>query len=115
MRMYPFSNLRRGIVAATLGMALAFAPQARAEEKLPPGAKLVRIEAQPPAVHLKHAFDYSQLVFTGVLDSGERLDVTRMVKGEAPVAAVTVSPTGLVRPVADGAGEFTFTLAGQSV
>ena len=64
-----------------------------AKETLPPGAKLVKIEAQPADITLDNPFEYAQLVLTGVLDTGERLDVTRMADVEKP-ANVKVSPTG---------------------
>ena len=56
---------------------------------------------------------YAQVLLTGVLDTGERLDVTRMADVEKP-ANVKVSPTGVVRPTADGSGVLKFTLAGQT-
>ncbi|HEV3259996.1 MAG TPA: hypothetical protein VG013_24220, partial [Gemmataceae bacterium] len=86
-----------------------------AQEMLPPGAKLLRIEVQPAAVELKHPFEYRQLLLIGELASGERIDVTRMAQAEKPANLVSVSDRGLVRPVADGAGALKFTLEGQSV
>src|SRR5436305_1438806 len=70
-------------------------------EKLPPGVQVVKIEVRPDKVDLFNRFDYRQLLLTGVTSTGETLDVTRLAKLDAPVAAVSVSPTGLVRPVAD--------------
>ena len=87
----------------------------RAPEKLPDGRSLVRIEASPASVELKHPYDYRQLLISGQLDSGERVDLTRLVQPEVPEAVVSLSPTGQVRPKADGAGELKFTLNGQSV
>ncbi len=100
-------------VALILGLALA-AP-APAQEKLPPGAKLVRLEAFPTAVSLKNPYAYSQLVVTGRLSTGEPVDVTRMVQVDRPASLVQVSPTGLIRPVADGSGQLKLTLAGQTL
>ena len=53
-----------------------------AQETLPPGAKLTRLEVYPASVALKNPFDYNQLLVTGVLAGGERVDVTRLVKVE---------------------------------
>ena len=47
------------------------------QEKLPPGTKLVKIEARPDKIELKHPFDYRQLLLTGILDNGDRIDLTR--------------------------------------
>jgi Protein of unknown function (DUF1553)/Protein of unknown function (DUF1549) len=85
----------------------------RAAETLPPGAKLVKIEAQPANISLTTPYQYAQVVLTGVLDTGERLDVTRMAQIEKP-ANLKVSPTVLVRPATDGDGVLKFSLAGQT-
>ncbi len=102
-----------------LSLAVAFAilttVAARAQEKLPPGAQIARMEASPAEIMLKHPYDYRQLLITAHLASGEKLDVTRMAPIVAPANLVKVSPVGLVRPSADGKGELTFSLGGQSV
>jgi hypothetical protein len=103
------------LMAAALVTGLQAQQQGPEQEKLPPGAKLVRIEANPTRIELKHQFDYRQLLLTGILESGERIDVTRMAKLEQPLSAVQVSPRGQVRPVADGTGALKFSLEGQSV
>ncbi|HET6884234.1 MAG TPA: DUF1549 domain-containing protein, partial [Pirellulales bacterium] len=95
--------------------ALAEEAAGRAPEKLPEGRSLTRIEALPAAVDLKHPYDYRQLLITGELDSGERVDVTRLVQAEVPEAVASLSPTGQVRPKADGAGELKLSLNGQTV
>ena len=81
-------------------------------EKLPAGVKIVRLETFPPALDLKNAFEYRQLLLTGVLASGERLDLTRIAQVTGQGKLVKVSPTGQVRPVADGTGELKITVAG---
>src|SRR5262249_52396862 len=103
-----------------LALALLVGPAAAARadepaEKLPPGAKLVRIEAAPASITLTNPFDYRQFLLTGVLESGDKLDVTRLAKLEQPAAQAKVSPRGLVRPAADGTGQLKFTLEGKSV
>jgi hypothetical protein len=104
------------LVLAALAVFLVTAvPLARAQEKLPAQAKIVRVEAYPPAVALKHPFDYRQLLLTGQLETGERIDVTRLAQVQAPANLVKCSPRGLVRPAADGTGELKFTVAGQTV
>ncbi|HMF20328.1 MAG TPA: DUF1553 domain-containing protein, partial [Gemmataceae bacterium] len=81
-------------------------------EKLPAGLKIVRVEAFPQALDLKNPFDYGQLLVTGLLASGERMDLTRMAQITGQGNLVKVSPTGLVRSVSDGAGELKVTVAG---
>ena len=107
---------QRMFALAILGGALvATGAAAQDTEKLPPEAKLVRIEAQPATIVLKHPYDYRQIVLTGYLDSGERMDLTRMAQAEISSDLANISPRGLVRPKADGNGELKFTIAGQTV
>jgi hypothetical protein len=103
------------LIGATLGMISATAASLRAEEKLPPGSKLIRLEARPAAIDLKNPYAFSQLLLTGQLESGEQIDVTRMAQVEKPANLVQVSATGLVRPQSDGNGQLKFTLAGQTI
>jgi hypothetical protein len=103
------------VVALGLGVIPAAATHAGAQEKLPAKAKVVRLEAFPAAVELNTPYDYRQLLLTGHLESGDRIDVTRLATVEAAGNLVKVSPTGLVRSAADGSGNLRFTLAGQSV
>jgi hypothetical protein len=86
-----------------------------AQEKLPPNTRLTKVEAVPASIDLTHPFAYRQVLLTGTLDNGERMDVTRLAKVEAPANLVTVSERGLVRPAADGGGQLKFTVEGQSV
>ncbi|HEX7447106.1 MAG TPA: DUF1549 domain-containing protein, partial [Pirellulales bacterium] len=103
------------IIATLFSPVWAEEAAGRKPEQLPEGRSLVRIEAQPASVELKHRYDYRQLLLTGELNTGERVDVTRLAQPLAPEGLVTLSPTGIVRPKADGSGEIRFELAGQSV
>ncbi len=108
--------LKRTLTAAAVLAAALCCTTARADETketLPPGAHLVKIEAQPARIVLANPFQYAQVVLTGVLDTGERIDVTRMAELNKP-ANVKVSPAVLVRPTADGDGVLKFSLAGQT-
>ena len=82
----------------TASVAVAPSPEEAVEtETLPPGAKRRRrLEVQPPQIKLTGRFDYVQLLVTGKLDTGETVDVTRMVEAEALGAAG--------RRLADGPG-----------
>src|SRR5579871_3926922 len=95
-------------------VVLASVAPVHGAESLPPGTTLVKVEVHPASITLTNRYQYSQLLLEGVLNSGERLDVTRMVHLDKP-SCVTVSPTGMVRPAADGTGTLKATLAGQSV
>ena len=85
-----------------------------AQEKLPDGAKVAKLEARPAAIKLTGPFTYSQILVTATLDSGETVDVTRAAMFDRPAGFVSIV-NGLVRPTADGAGDIVVSLAGQSL
>ncbi len=112
-------RFRALLVASVAALAALPAVQARAEEKpgkekLPPGAKVVRLEAFPRQIELPYRFAYRQLLVTAHLADGTTADVTRLVKVEAPLV-VQVSPTGVVRPQSDGQGTIRLVLQDQQV
>jgi WD40 repeat protein/mono/diheme cytochrome c family protein len=84
-------------------------------ETLPEGTKLVSLRAQPEAITLGNKFAYVQLLVTGTLDTGDPVDVTRMVEARLSAPVVEVGRSGLVRPRADGKATLTLSLAGQKV
>lgn len=89
---------------------LAFAADA---ETLPPNAKVAKLDVQPAKVELTSPYAYSQLLVTAKLDNGDAVDVTRIAK-VAAAKNLTVTPAGLVRPTADGSGDITVSLGGQT-
>ena len=104
--------------AVLLPLAFCLSPCGEAAdgpEKLPPNAKLVRLEAQPACIALNHPYEYRQLLLLGQLDSGERIDLMRMARIELSKKVADISPRGLVRPLADGDAEVKFTVADQTV
>ena len=82
-------------------------------EKLPANATVLKIETKPATIALSDPFAYAQLNVTAHLQSGDMVDVTRLAKVTAP-AAVKVSASGQVRPMADGKGELTVSFNGQT-
>src|SRR5438105_796418 len=102
------------VLTALLVAAPAFA-QAPPAEKLPDGAKVLRLEVHPKTVSLTSPFAYAQLLVTAHLDGGTTADVTRMAKYLAPGPHFSVSVTGLVRPATDGTSDIGVSLAGRSV
>ncbi len=85
------------------------------EEKIPSGRKLVSIEAVPKSIELVNQFDYRQILLTGTLDNGEKLDVTRMAKLEQSPDIIDVTERGFVTPKKDGNGSLKFSLSGKTV
>src|SRR6185437_7611739 len=106
--------IRYIIAAVTLGLFVS-AASADPTEKLPPDAKIVKLEAHPSRIELKTPFEYTQLLLTGHLASGEQLDVTRLAKIETPAQLARVNATGVVRPIANGSGVLKISLQGQTL
>ncbi len=82
-------------------------------ETLPEGARLVAIEVQPSNVELIGKFAYNQLLVTGQLESGDRIDITRMVEPQFSANVAHLSRSGVITPAADGQGILELRLAGQ--
>ena len=98
---------------SSLALLLVAAP-AFAQETLPAGAKISKLESRAAAVKLDGAFAYSQLLVTAHLDGGDVADVTRIAKITGP-PVVSISPVGQVRPLTDGAGDITVSLADKTI
>ncbi len=97
-----FAGLLARVDSTRAEEAAAGVPAAR--ESLPEGSKLVGLDVHPSSIELENRFAYRQVLVTGRLDGGDLVDVTRMAR-IAPTDLVSVSPTGLVRPMKDGEGE----------
>src|SRR5262249_55183318 len=65
-------------------------------ETLPNGSTLVSLSVEPADLKLAGRFDVAQMVVTGTLASGERIDVTRMVDTRVSADVAEVSRTGQV-------------------
>lgn len=111
---YAIAVLTFALLAST-GNAGGDEPRRSPAETLSPGAKIVKLVAQPPRIELKTPFEYSQLLLTAHLAGGEQIDVTRLAKIETPPQLVRVNATGVVRPVADGNGVLKISLQGQTL
>jgi hypothetical protein len=107
--------MRARYVLPAVALLLAVSGFAPAQEKLPDGAKVLKLEARPTGIKLAGPFEYAQLLVTARLEGGEVVDATRIAQMNVPVGLVAVSPVGLVRPTGDGAGEITITFSGQMV
>jgi Protein of unknown function (DUF1549)/Protein of unknown function (DUF1553) len=103
--------LRRSLL--TLSVAALALPLV-AQEKLPAGRTVSKLEAKPASVTLKHAFDYTQLLLSATLDNGDVIDVTRIAKLELP-PVVKAGSTGQIRPAADGGGTIKATVADKTL
>ncbi|TWT91380.1 DUF1549 domain-containing protein [Neorhodopirellula pilleata] len=74
--------------------------------------KPVSFALTPERITLSSPYDYVQLVAVGTLADGSTIDVTQHLQfDESP--NLRVQSGGLVRPVADGSGQWTVQVAGQ--
>jgi len=104
----------------SLAMALAVAvilinpAQAAPKAQLPEGAQVVSLSVMPEKIELDNPYAYAQVLVTAEMATGDHIDVTRMVETALAAELATVSPTGVVRPAGDGAGQLTCSLAGKN-
>ena len=68
-------SLLLALLASSTGTLRAEQDLVLDESAIPPGRKLTAIEAFPDRIELTNRYGYRQVVLTGTLDSGERLDV----------------------------------------
>lgn len=85
------------------------------EESLPEGANLTAMRVVPEAIRLGGVFEYAQVVVLGTLDTGDTVDVTRLVQADLtePIAAIT--SYGFVTPKVDGSASLRLSLRDKSV
>ena len=85
------------------------------EESLPEGASVTALEVVPQQVQIARKHGYVQLLVTGVLASGDRIDLTRLADISISSDAATLSEGGRVTANADGSAEITITFGGHTL
>ncbi len=85
------------------------------KESLPTGTQLKSLEVFPQSISLNNKYEYTQLLVTGLLNSGDRVDVTRMVKIEPQGKQVHVSALGRVTYQTPGQTELEISFGDQAV
>ena len=78
-------------------------------ESVPETDQIAKLDITPAAITLDGPLAYNQLLATGTLTDGSTIDLTRAVSWTSPASA-TVTPSGVVRGIADGKGELKATL-----
>jgi hypothetical protein len=84
-----------------------------AQEQLPEGVEVTRIEVRPDRVEIDGPFGYTQLIVTATLANGETFDATRTARFQLP-PGMTQSG-GLVRANQDTSGDITISFGKQSL
>jgi WD40 repeat protein/mono/diheme cytochrome c family protein len=103
------------VVAASVTSATPKSEEAVETEVLPKGTKIVGLMTEPATIKLGEKFGYNQVLVTAKLDTGDLIDVTRMVETNLSSPIVSVSRSGQIRPLADGKATIRFSLIGQKV
>ena len=85
------------------------------EESLPSGATVTAVEVEPTAIELSRKFGYAQLLVTATLNTGDRVDVTRMATITAEGDAVRVTPGGRVHARGDGSASLSISFGEQTL
>ena len=86
-----------------------------AKEALPSGTKLVALDVSPETIQLQDKHDSAQLLVTGILNTGDKVDVTRIAQLTANNHSVNVSALGRVTWQSAGLAKLEVSLAGQQV
>ena len=85
------------------------------KETLPQGSAVVELTSQIASVSLGSPFEYSQLLISGKLNTGNSVDVTRQMSVSVSAPVVAVSDTGFVRPLKNGEATIRCETGGKSI
>ena len=103
-RKFPVARLDAAAAAAHKP-PLPWPAEASLEPDPAPPAGITAIEIEPSEIVLEGPFAATQVLVTGRLADGRRIDLTRSVTFSADgdgMALVSIGPGGIVRPLADG-------------
>ncbi len=98
--------------ALAYGKALAERIEDAGREIAPNPEQVISLVTEPQSVALDGPFAYTQLIVTAHKVDGSAVDVTRQVTLAAP-AFVTLSPSGVIRPITDGEGKIVVRYGDQ--
>ena len=110
----PVGPATNNVPPAWAGIRVPPAEPALTPESLPAGQTVVALEIQPAQIRLTSRNEYAQLLVVAKLQSGDTVDVTRLVKFQVPAHLALVSPRGVCHPEGDGIGQLTATLGEKS-
>lgn len=84
-------------------------------ETLPSNLEITGLTVQPKQIVLTTPFDYTQLLISATLASGEIIDVTRTASITQNGAAIDIFPSGLVKASKDGDSEIVIQVADKTM
>jgi WD40 repeat protein len=79
-----------------------------------PENQVTALDIQPARIKLTSPNDYSQLLITAKLASGDTADVTRLAKFSTKLGLAEISPRGILTPLRDGTGRLVITVGDKS-
>lgn len=85
-----------------------------APESLPDGAQVTGILVEPAEMTFSGPNQYTQIIVSATLASGDVVDVTRICNLRVHGQPANVTPSGVVTPAADGNAELVATLGSHS-
>ena len=83
-------------------------------EKIPEGRAITNLRVEPEVININSPFRYAQIIVSATLDSGDIIDVTRLVEKQVEGNGATISKTGIVRGSENGTTKIQFSIDGQS-
>ena len=86
-----------------------------AKESLPAGATVTSLTVEPAVLELNNAFNYSQLLISATLNTGDVVDVTRIANLQHDEKLIAVSESGFIKAVADGEAKLVVTVANKTI
>jgi|GEM_PF-7051585 len=119
-RLFPSFNLTALLCALTLACVFPAAAADRTideplpAEQLPPGTHVTGLAVEPASVALRDRTEYAQLLVTATLNTGDKIDVTRLA--EVTLADDTIARLNhhvMLRPQADGKTAVKISLGGH--
>ena len=102
-----------GLGASVTEIAWSDSPRQQVESTLDPKA-IVGITVQPESVNLAGPFEYTQMLITAALPSGDLVDVTRDAKVLVEGKAIEITESGLIKPASDGQSTIQITVGEHS-
>ena len=89
-------------------------PRWPANQPLPAGDAIVKLDVEPAAIQLDSPSRYAQVIVTAELASGAQVDVTRQAKFTFSEPVAAANSLGFVTPLANGHAMLTIALGDKS-
>ncbi len=82
-------------------------------DRIPEGTRVTSLSMEPGSIVLKSPEDYNQILVTGILNTGTKVDLTRMVDWSFNRPIAMVEKRGIIWPRAEGRATLTVSFGGK--